>query len=190
LGAAGRAASLKAGSPDEDRPKATMPARLRVLRAVGAIIACIAAATQLTYIASAWWSFDPRVSCDRLPGWGEWLECLHGNSHAYVTTTEAAVVSWAIAIGALLLGRILAPYFSMLLPAAIVALFSLYLADLWRQSFVAYAPFGETTLKDALAFAETALPITLFFVGPIFGAWFLGIYRRYRPRRIDAEVFD
>jgi hypothetical protein len=66
-----------------------------------------------------------------------------------------------------------------------------YLVDLWHQAFVAYAPFGETTLKDALTFAATALPHSVFLVGPIVGPWLLGTYRRYRPHhRMSAEVFD
>ena len=167
-----------------------MPAKLRLLRPVGVAIACLGAATQLTLIVSAWWKFDPSLSCDRLHRWGEWLDCLQGRSHAYVITTEGAIISWAIAGAVLFLARFIPPYISILLPTIVVAGISAYLADIWHQAYVAYAPFGETTFKDALAFTETALPIIAFYVGPSVGGWLLGIYRRYRPPRMSVEVFD
>jgi hypothetical protein len=45
----------------------------------GLVLASIAA--QMWGIASTWWTSDPRVSCDRLLYWGEWIDCLHGKSH-------------------------------------------------------------------------------------------------------------
>ena len=172
------------------KTKGGMSAKLRVLRAVGVAIAGIAAATQVADIALSWWNFDPRLSCDRLPSWEEWLQCLHGVSHSHVIMTENALIAWIVAGAALLLGRILPPYISIVLPAVAAAGLTAHLARFWRESFVAYAPFGETTLKDALTFAGTALPLTLFLLCPIVGAWLLGIYRRYRPPRAHVEVFD
>src|SRR5947209_1401979 len=84
----------------------------RVLRILGKIIVWISLVTQIVVIAIFWWQFDPRTSCDRLIYWGEWIKCMHGQSHIYVVFAEMAVSAWLAAGVGMLLARFLPVYAS------------------------------------------------------------------------------
>jgi hypothetical protein len=158
-------------------------------RIAALVLLAVAAVLHIIVIAYTLWNFDPNVSCDRLLYWTEWLECMHGESHAYVWTTEIALSSWVIAGVAMLAGRRLRPYVSVLVPGSIVILIGWFLTDYWRETVVAYAPFGQTTIWNAFAFMGTAVQIVVFCAGPAAGAWLLGLCRRYKLPEV-ATVFD
>ena len=163
--------------------------KFRRVRIAARALLVATAVIQLITIAGALNNFDPNVSCDRLLYWGEWLDCMHGRSHAYVWTIELVLFSWIIAAIAALAGRRLPPYVSAAVPGGIAAVIGLFLRDYWRETVVSYAPFGQTTIWDALNFMQVAVPMVLSYTGPAAGAWLLAIYRRYKPPEV-AGVFD
>jgi hypothetical protein len=161
----------------------------RTLRGAALVLVAVAAVLQIIMIAYTLWNFDSNVSCDRLLYWSEWLDCMHGQSHAYVRTTELALSSWIIAAIAVFAGRRLPPYVSVLVPGSIAILIGWFLTDYWRETVVLYAPFGQATIWDAIGFMITAVLVVIFSLGPAAGAWLLGLYRRYKPPEV-ATVFD
>jgi hypothetical protein len=144
--------------------------KLRALRIAALVLVAVAAVVHVEMITEALWNFDPNVSCDRLLRWSEWPDCMHGRSHAYVWTTELAFFSWIFAGVAMLAGRRSRPYVSVVVPGSIAALIGWFLADYWRETVIPYAPFGQTTIWDAVNFMKMAVPMVLSYVGPAAGA--------------------
>jgi hypothetical protein len=105
---------------------------------------------------------------------------LHGTSHQYVLTLELAVGSWIVGGVAMLLGRFVPPYISVLPPAASVMALIFFLVDFWHTVLMPYWPFGEPTLQDIFHFAIVAGPLAVFVVGPVTGAWLFGLSARAR----------
>jgi hypothetical protein len=135
-------------------------------------------ATQFISVARAWWQFDPRLSCDRMPGWAEWIGCLHGHSHAYLKDTEAALVVWFIAAIAMVLGVFLPPYISAIPPTLAVAVFAWTAVNHWHEAVLPLGPFGQPRTGDVIYFVEWTLIVIAFFVGPVIGAWLRAIDAR------------
>jgi hypothetical protein len=153
-------------------------AKRKPLRLTAGAVVVISVAIQTLLIALSWWDFDPRLSCDRLLYWGEWIECLHGTSHQYILTIEFAVSTWIVGGVAMLLGRFLPPYISVLPPAAAVVESILLMIDVWHTALMPYWPFGEPTLRDIFDFAIVAGALAVFLVGPVTGAWLFGLSAR------------
>ena len=137
--------------------------------AAGSVVA-ISAAIQIPHVVLSWLEFDARLSCDRLPYWGEWIECLHGTSHQYILNVETAIGSWFVAGVAMLLGRFVPRYISVFVPAGAAAVFILSRIEYWYTEVTPYRPFGEPTLLDIFHFAITAGVFAAYLVGPIAGA--------------------
>jgi hypothetical protein len=161
----------------------------RTLRIAALVLVAVAAVLHITLIAYTLWNFDPNVSCDRLLYWSEWFDCMHGRSHAYVWTIELALSSWIIAGVAMLAGRRLPPYVSVLVPGSIAILIGWFLTDYWRKTVVPYAPFAQTTIWDAFGFMTMAALLVIFLAGPAAGTWLLGLCRRYKLPEVATE-FD
>jgi hypothetical protein len=165
-------------------------AKRKALRLAARGLVLVSIATQLLIIANDWWDSDPRVSCDRLPYWNEWIACLHGKSHSYVPMAEFAVGIWIVAGIAMLLGRFLPPYISGIVPASVAVVLILLMIGHWDEAVIPYAPFGQPTLWDILRFTMTSGAFAAYLVGPVAGAWLLGVYARarHRPLRVSAVV--
>src|SRR5262245_9495227 len=93
----------------------------KLLRIGGRAVVLVSVAVQILFVTGAWWHFDPRLTCDRLPYWGEWLTCMHGMSHLHIVVAEFAIGTWLLAGLALLLGRYLPPYISIVVPGCVAA---------------------------------------------------------------------
>jgi hypothetical protein len=168
----------------------------QIIRILAYAIALLAAAKQAIDIGSAWWDFDPRLSCDRLRQWSEWIVCLHGESHLYITSIEVAVGSWLLASLTYLLARSVSPYFSLLFPGLVAASLVAFLVQYWHDRFIPFIPLGEPSLWDLFQFAILTAELTASLVGPLAAGWLLGLYARAQrcaarskdPRDL-AEVF-
>lgn len=165
-------------------------ARRKMLRIAAVAIVLISVATQTLLIANSWWDFDPRLTCDRLPYWQEWIECLHGESHLYIQMAELAVGSWLIAGVATLLGRFLPPYISAIVPGCVAVGFIWFMNRYWHEAVTPYAPFGQPTLSNVFAFTIVCGALATYLVGPVAGAWLLGLYARTgrRPFRVSTAT--
>src|SRR5829696_10586788 len=108
------------------------------LRTASRAIWTVSVATQLLTVAYYWWNFDPRLSCDRLPYWTEWLNCLHAPFHTDVIISEVAIGVLLIAGLTVLLGRYLPAYVSVLLPliCAIAAIWAVM--KQWQEQIYFY----------------------------------------------------
>jgi hypothetical protein len=146
-----------------------------LLRTSACIVMLFSATVQFLAIAYYWWDFDPRLSCHRLPHWGEWLECLHGESHIYVFAIEFAVAAWLIAGVAMSLGRFAPVFLSVLLPVTATITATWLMID-YLLRHVDY--HGALTLWEMVRFAGTAGLFLAYVVGPIAGAWLLGLHKR------------
>jgi hypothetical protein len=125
-----------------------------------------------------WWQFDSRLSCDRLPYWGEWIECLHGTSHLYIPMAEIAVGSWFVGGAAMLLGRFLPRYISVIVPARVAIAFIGFIVGYWYTAITPYRPFGEPIPWDIFRFAIIAGVLAVYLMGPVAGAWLFGLSAR------------
>jgi hypothetical protein len=159
-----------------------MPAKYNVVRIVAAVFLFTSLATQTLLIAHYWWEFDPRLSCDRLPYWGEWIDCLHGKSHLYLVLTEMALGSWLIAGVAMLLGRFIPIFISVIVPGGVAILVVWYMVVYWYEEVIPRAPFGEPTARDVFVFALTAGVFAAHWIGPVIGAWLFGLCARADDR--------
>jgi hypothetical protein len=162
-------------------------AKRKALRTAAVAIVIVSIVTQALLIAYYWWNFDPRVSCDRLPHWGEWIACLHGISHLYILTAEQAVGSWLIAGVAMLLGRFVPPYISAIVPGGIAVVFVWFLIDHWHETVTPYAHFGVPTVWHVTAFATVAAVIAVLLVAPVAGGWLLGLCARTSRRPLPSS---
>jgi hypothetical protein len=170
-----------------DGEQSVTNAKRKPVRLMAGAAVFISVAIQAIVIALSWWEFDPRLSCDRLLYWGEWIECLHGTSHQYILIIEMAVGSWLVAGITMLLGRFLPWYISVILPAGATAVFILWMIGYWHTAVTPYRPFGEPTLGDFFYFAMVAGPVAVFLVGPITGAWLFGLSARARRLLLKAS---
>lgn len=159
-------------------------AQRKPLRSVAKALVVISILTQVAVVAYACWDFDPRLSCDRLLHWDEWIDCLHGKSHEYVLAAENAVGSWVIAGVALLLARLLPAYVSMVAPGLVLIWIASSIAD---QIFLDIDLRGSPTAKEILVFMMSTAKLVIFMVGPVLGAWLLGVDDRARRRRLLLE---
>jgi len=162
-------------------------AKCKPLRLTAGAVIVIAVAIQTLFIAFSWWDFDPRLSCDRLLYWGEWIECLHGTSHQYILTIEFAASSWIVGGIAMLLGLFLPRYISVLLPAGAAVASILVMIEMWDTQVTPYVPFGEPTPRDIFHFAIVAGSGAVFLVGPITGAWLFGLSARAGRLRLKES---
>jgi len=136
----------------------------------------VSAVTQLLAVAYYWSDFDPRLSCDRLLYWGEWLDCLHATpSHIHVIIFEFAIGFWVIAGLAALLGRYLPAYVSVLLPL-ILAIGTIWLMIKQVQGYTYL--YGELTASNFLFSIFTTITLLIFVAGPATGGWLTGLRRR------------
>ena len=159
-----------------------------VLRVAARALLLISFAIQILFIAYYWWSFDTRLSCNRLQYWGEWIQCLHGESHLHIRLAEIAILSWPVSGLAWLLGRYLPPYISAIVPAGLIAAFVRYAIGQWHANVVPYAPFGETTFWDLLSFVTTYGLAAVYLLGPVVGTWLLGFATRVERRRLRVST--
>lgn len=150
----------------------------KLLSTLGRGLVLIAFTMHVLAIAIYWWGFDPRLSCERLPGWGEWISCMHGSSHVHITMAETAVVCWLIAGITLVLGRSVPFYISIILPVAIIGCFIWGTIVYWHQDVTSYMPFGETTLSQKMIFTVNVGMVFIYVVLPAAGAWLLGMNAR------------
>jgi hypothetical protein len=156
----------------------------KVLHAAGATIVFSSIAVQAWLLAFYWWNFDPRTSCDRLPYWGEWITCLQGISHLHIVITEMAISSWLVAGIAMLPGRFLPPYISILGPGAIGAALISYAMSYWHETVTPYADFDTPTFWSVFRFAIEIGAVGIQVLAPVAGAWLLGLSARVRRRSL------
>jgi hypothetical protein len=161
-----------------------------VLWVAALIVALISAALQIVMVAGVWSQFDSRLSCDRMISWGEWLDCMHGQSHQHILAAEVSLATWAIAgiVGAL--ARYLAPCISFILPAGMVIVLALLLIRYWPEwSRRRTAP--TLSFSDVLNFTLMAGGVMLVLLGPSVSAWLLGFHKRGdRARPQLSTVFE
>jgi hypothetical protein len=172
-------------SVNTDAPP-TVASKRSALRNAARILVLASLVGQAVIIGYSGWEADPRLSCERLPYWGEWIDCLHGRSHDYVTNTEAAICVWLVAGVAMLFGRHLPAYISVLVPGVVCAGFVSWMAETWRASVMPYAVFGRPELWDIL-FAKFVGEAAIFVVCPVIAAWLLGWHAR-RERRAGGSL--
>jgi hypothetical protein len=163
-------------------------ARCKALRILAGAILLISVATQIVLIVYYWWNFDPRVSCDRLSGWGEWIVCLHGISHLHILAAEQAVGSWLVAGIAMLLGRFLSPYISIVVPGGAAATFIWFMIDYWHDAVTPYAHFGVPTVWHVTVFTITISTLAAHLLGPVAGAWLWGLCARADRRPVLSSA--
>ena len=164
----------------------TIESKRSALRTAARVLVIVSLVGQAVIIGYSWWEADPRVSCERLPHWGEWIECLHGRSHDYVTNTEAAICIWLVAGVAMLFGRYLPAYVSVLVPGVACAGFVSWMVSTWRTAVMPYAVFGEPELRDVLLFAKLVGELTIYVLFPVIAAWLLGWHARREHRRLHS----
>jgi hypothetical protein len=160
----------------------------KVLRTTAATIVLISIAVQACLIAYYWWDFDPRTSCDRLPHWGEWITCMHGISHLHIVIAEMAIGSWLVAGIAMLLGRFLPPYISIVVPGAVTAALTSYAMYNWHETVMPYADFGTPTFWSVFRFTIEIGVVGIQVLGPVAGAWLLGLNARARRRSLSTAA--
>jgi hypothetical protein len=156
----------------------------------GYSLAVIALIFQLLAIIVAWWNSDPRITCDRLPGWREWVSCLHGLSHLHVWFIEASVAAWAIAGLALVSGRRFPSYVSALLPLMMAGFFAFGTGLYWKNNVVPYMNFGEATHQQLVDFAVVEGLVLVILVFPVVGSWLLGLIDRHHAAGLDRSMRD
>jgi hypothetical protein len=147
-------------------------------RAVGVALILLAFAMHIPTIAYYRWNFDPRLSCDRLPGWGEWISCIHGSSHLHVTMTEIAIGCWILAAVGWLSARSVPFTISVIVPITVTGLLAWAMILVWRESVTSYMPFGESTLSQRIIFTINVSLLVVYTVFPVAGAWLLGVIAR------------
>lgn len=151
-------------------------------RVVSWAILIVSLVIQGLFITYYWLDFDPRVSCERLMRWDEWISCMHGKSHLYIVSSEMAVGAWFAAGAAALVGRILPPYISITVPAGVAALCFWFLIRYWNESVAPHASFGVPSPKEVFVFAVATGLVAAYMAGPAAGAWLLGLRARARRR--------
>lgn len=156
---------------------------------IAAVVICLfSIAVQALLIAYYWWNFDPRTSCDRLPYWGEWITCLHGRSHIHIVVVEMAISSWLIGGIAMLLGRFLPPYISIFVPGAVTAALTSFAISYWHETVMPYAYFGTPTFWYVFEFIIEIGTVGIQVLGPVAGAWLLGLCARARRRSLKVST--
>jgi len=158
----------------------TIHSQRSALHTAARILIFAAVVTQVFTIVYSWWNAYPGVSCNRLPYWGEWIDCLHGPSHAYVENTEIVIFIWIFAGVATLIGRYLPVYVSVLVPGLACAGFIALMVSAWSTAVMPYAVFGTPELWDVLLFAKSVGVLTIELVCPIIAGWLLGFQARRR----------
>lgn len=147
------------------------------------LVSLVIQALSITY---RWWDFDPRLSCERLVRWDEWISCMHSHSHLYVSYFELAVGAWLAAGIAASAARMLPPYISVIAPGGVIALWFWEMTNYWNEDVVPYAiihyPFEVPTPTIVLSFAVTAGYLAAYMVAPVAAAWLLGFQARTRRR--------
>lgn len=165
----------------EPLPKRREPSRMRV---TGWLLVAAALLVQVLAIAEAWYDFDPRLSCDRLPHWGEWFSCLHGTSHPHIILIDIAALAWAAAGLTMLLGRILPSFVSAVVPILLTLVLVLGAILHWTEVINPHVAYDDLTLevsvlREKIAFAiRTALEFACFVL-PAAGTWLLGLRGRH-----------
>ncbi len=122
---------------------------------------------QIFWITAAWWKSDSRIVCNRLHYWSEWIDCLHGKSHAYIPLSKIALFVRFIAAIAMLLGVLLPAQVSVLLPALVAALLGTGFIENWHTSVMPYAHFDRPELEDVFIFAKYVAETTLYYFSPV-----------------------
>jgi hypothetical protein len=143
-----------------------------VLWVAALIVALIAAAAQIAVLVMLWSRFDPRLSCDRMIHWGEWLACMQ--PHEQIFFSELAVAAWTIAVIVGTLGRFLPTYISFIFPAGIAILLVLFLIRFWLE----WSRSHTTSFSDVLYFISNAGLFLLFALSPSVSAWLLAFHKR------------
>ena len=167
-------------------PTSVTDSKRKVLRAAAATIVLLSIAVQASLIAYYWWNFDPRTSCDRLPHWGEWITCMHGISHLHIVIAEIAISSWLVGGIAMLLGRFLPPYISILVPGAVTTPLISYATSYWHETVMPYADFGTPTFWSIFRFTIEIGAAGIQVLGPVAGAWLLGLSAARRRSLLTA----
>ena len=153
------------------------------LRLAAVVVVAAAVTIEVLSLAVDWWRSDPRLSCERLLYWDEWIECMHNSGHLYIPDLEILAVSWPVAGVAMLLGRFAPWYVSLVLPAGAAGILVVsILVTGSNQLFL-----GSSVLSALLAAG--------FLCGPTIGACFYGMSaraRRTERRRLEraATAFD
>lgn len=153
---------------------------------LGWIFVLIGLGSHILGIVHAWYDFDPRLSCDRLAQWGEWISCLHGRSHAYLMMIEVAVASWTIAVLALLLTRFRSTYILAIVPLAAIGFFIFGSVIYWNKFVVPYASFGRASSSQIIGFTIVECLMLLYMGSPLVGACLLGLHAR--RKRFSARL--
>jgi hypothetical protein len=152
------------------------------LRRVGIVLIVAALTIQVFEIGKYWWQADPRVICARLHYWRDWLDCVHGKSHLYVSVTETAFATWLFAALSWFLGKILPHWISVILPIFAIVALGWVIIGQWYEVVMPYAHFGRPELDDVLAFALSESRLIPFFVAPPLGTWLCAVAARKRRR--------
>jgi len=149
------------------------------LHLAAVVVVAAAVAIEALSVAADWWRSDPRLSCEHLLYWGEWIDCMHNSGHLYVPDLEALAVSWTIAGVAMLLGRFAPWYVSLVLPAAA--------AGILVMSILVLGP-NQLFLGS---YVLSALLLAGFMCAPTIGACLYGMSaraRRIERRRLERAV--
>lgn len=171
--------------PDASEPRSVNANALRTTARVLALAAVVTQVLQTTYL---WWNFDPHLSCERLLYWGEWLDCLHGRSHAYVVNAEDAILIWMVAGLAMLFARFVPVYASIVVPGVACVGFVALVLDAWRTGVMPYAVFGRPELWDVLLFGKSAGLAMIEVMCPIIAGWLFGFNGRRERRRLSRGM--
>jgi hypothetical protein len=170
---------------DADRPPSSNGKWLRI---AGAVILLMVAVAQVLQIGMSWWN-DP---CGQLTS-GERIACLQGGPPLYLKMGMLALEGWCLGGIALLLGRYLTPYVSLVLPGGVVAV-SIWLTVRYVREGVAYLSLSAMTRQGMILLAGMLGFLATNYIGPVVGGWLAGYGARRRHRlrveRKSAELFD
>jgi hypothetical protein len=141
------------------------------------IIALLSAALQIAVVASLWWNFDTRLSCDHMTYWDEWIDCMHGGSHQHIVIAEFSLATWAL--GGLIgtLARFATIYLSIVILAGLALAITWFLIFVWYESLMPRAA-PTASLSDILNFARGAVLFFFYILGPAVAVWLFGLYKR------------
>jgi hypothetical protein len=168
--------------PELDRPYG--------LAVAGWLLVAIALLVQALAIGFAWSDFDPRLTCDRLQDWSEWIDCLHGTSHPHIGHMELAAAGWIGAGLTALLGRFLPPFASAIVPLLLAAFVVFRVVEAWDNAIIPQLAYDDLTLEASVFWQQTNFAIIwardfISLVLPAAGAWLLATHAR-RMRKVYA----
>jgi hypothetical protein len=111
---------------------------------------------------------------------------MHGISHLHIVIAEIAISSWLVGGIAMLLGRFLPPYISILVPGAVTTPLISYATSYWHETVMPYADFGTPTFWSIFRFTIEIGAAGIQVLGPVAGAWLLGLSAARRRSLLTA----